>query len=123
MSKLGFASVVEAYSIGSQQIKTERDEITRLKNIITEASKTKNGLYADQDYKRIGSPDRVNATFCNKKDSIEEMDVDHLEYTFLKLMRSHISILQVKLRKSILTSQFSKLRMKLKILNYLKSNY
>lgn len=90
MSKLGFAPVAEAYSIGSQQIKTERDEIARLKNIILEASKkTPELANSNQEYRRIGLPDKVNATFCSNGGGIvEELSTNDIEYTFLKLMRN-----------------------------------
>ena len=42
MSKLNFASISEAYVIGSEQIKNTQSEINKLKQIIDEASKIKN---------------------------------------------------------------------------------
>ena len=106
MSKLNFASVSEAYSIGSEQIKNTQSEIARLKKIIEESSTNvpNNNQKESIEYKRIGNPDNVQAQFCkpmNSNNSINPMnpsnrnnpyfnDVvssDEFDYTFLKIMR------------------------------------
>ena len=106
MSKLNFASVSEAYSIGSEQIKNTQSEIARLKKIIEDSSTNvpNNNQKESIEYKRIGNPDNVQAQFCkpeNSSNSINPMnpssrnnpyfnDVvssDEFDYTFLKIMR------------------------------------
>jgi hypothetical protein len=115
MSKLNFASVSEAYSIGSEQIKNTQTEIAKLKKIIEESATKKpeslpeqknvnsNLLSNNEGYSRIGNPDNVQANFCNNprlpqyvnhqiphftREQIDhEIPMDDFDYTFLKIMR------------------------------------
>jgi len=115
MSKLNFASVSEAYSIGSEQIKNTQSEIARLKKIIDESSINSSSKkeYGPNEYTRIGNPDNVQAQFC--KPTIQDAKIslispvspvspnnsnnpnnailtdvispEEFDYTFLKIMR------------------------------------
>jgi len=107
MSKLNFASVSEAYSIGSEQIKNTQSEIAKLKKIIEDSAIQKNNQNNQNnqnnenssknelnvvpqqpisDYKRIGNPDNTQATFCKPDDNNKVM-FDDFDYTFLRIMR------------------------------------
>jgi hypothetical protein len=115
MSKLNFASVSEAYSIGSEQIKNTQSEIARLKKIIEDSSTNTSGIKKESitqnnEYKRIGNPDNVQAQFCSSNNSNNNtnpynpmnsnnpmnqnnpifndvISSDEFDYTFLKIMR------------------------------------
>ena len=109
MSKLNFASVTEAYSIGSEQIKNTQSEIARLKKIIEDSSKNQSDTLTvipeqkekgvNNEYKRIGNPDTTQATFCkpmnnntgyvlSKPEYLQnEIPLDDFDYTFLRIMR------------------------------------
>ena len=84
MSKLNFSNITEAYTIPSTVIKETANEITRLKKIVEDS--TLNKQSPPPHYERIGSPDKVEATFCKDKGNLPPSD--DFEYTFLKLSRS-----------------------------------
>jgi hypothetical protein len=72
MSRLSYASVNEAFILGSEQIKNTQEEIARLKSLILETSgitppkepeKPKPKPEPESSYQRIGPPDQVSATF------------------------------------------------------------
>ena len=108
MSKLNFACINEAYSIGSEQIKKTQDEIAKLKKIVEDSA---NGNQNQNLYKRIGNPDTVSAEFCstngntngsngssntngntngisNVNGSNGSSPDDDLDFTFFKLMKN-----------------------------------
>ena len=72
MSRLNFASLGDAFILGSQQIKDTQEEIARLKTLVLETSgmapKKKEELpvpptLPPQSYSRIGPSDNVEAVF------------------------------------------------------------
>ena len=94
MSKLNFASINEAYSIGSEQIKKTQDEIAKLRKIVESSSTGSTGSTQNTNediYKRIGLPDRVNALFCGDKppsQNTQNAQDDDFDYSFFKLMKN-----------------------------------
>ena len=82
MSKLSFSNITEAYNIPSTIIKETSEEITRLKKIVEDAALIRKPDPVEQNYQRIGEPDKVNAKFC------EPTKNDDFEYSFLKLSRN-----------------------------------
>jgi hypothetical protein len=98
MSKLNFSNIAEAYTIPSAVIKETANEITRLKKIVEDSALNKNPQQPSDGYQRIGSPDKIEATFCNsnqpQQSPVSGVPLKHqippedFEYTFLKLSRS-----------------------------------
>lgn len=92
MSKLNFSSISDAFLIGSEQIKSQQDEISKLKSLISESALS--NKKSDTPYQRIGKPDTVTATFVPPHNlpnqpnlsngNLSETDFD---YMFLKLIK------------------------------------
>jgi hypothetical protein len=77
MSKLNFASINEAYTLGSDQIKNTQEEIAKLKTLLI-----------DQPIKpetRIGPPDKIETKFDTTP--IKPPADDDFEYHFIKAMK------------------------------------
>ena len=103
MSRLNFACIDEAYSIGSEQIKKTQDEIAKLKKIVEDSANIGNrqvqniqniqNIPNSQNlYKRIGNPDMVSAEFCNgqnnpNQNGNRDNSDNDLDFTFFKLMK------------------------------------
>jgi hypothetical protein len=95
MTKLNFASVDQAFVLGSDQIKDTQQEIANLKKIILQANvkapkeDASSNLKMNKEevtppppsYQRIGPPDDVTATFTTSKDS------NDIDYSLFKLMQ------------------------------------
>ena len=76
MSKLNFASLNDAFILGSQQIKDTQEEISKLKSLVLETSglgPTPVKKENQQNYTRVGAPDITQATF-NVNDKQENID-------------------------------------------------
>ena len=76
MSKLGYASINEAFILGSQQIKDTQEEIAKLKALISETSLTPIPVVqpapVEQVYQRIGPPPVTQAVFSEGIDSFNQ---------------------------------------------------
>ncbi len=92
MSKLNFACIDEAYSIGSEQIKKTQEEIAKLKKIVEDSANVPNGHIIPNHYNRIGVPDKVSAEFCNGQNNTSSPSQgnleDDLDFTFFKMMKN-----------------------------------
>ena len=87
MSKLNFSNIGEAYNIPSVGIKDTSEKIAELTKKITESAfKGPNIQKQDEEYQRIGLPDKVDSKFCKNNQSTDSDD--DLEVTFFKLMKS-----------------------------------
>jgi hypothetical protein len=72
MNKLNFASLNDAFILGSQQIKDTQEEISKLKSLVLETagfggtqSKNNEPKPVEKGYTRVGQPDTTQATFSN----------------------------------------------------------
>jgi hypothetical protein len=72
MNKLNFASLNDAFILGSQQIKDTQEEISKLKSMVLETagfggtqSKNNEPKPVEKGYTRVGQPDTTQATFSN----------------------------------------------------------
>ena len=72
MFRLTYASVDEAFKLGSEQIKDVQEEIKKLKDIVFETSNSKS-KEKKNDTNRIGKPDTVDANF-QKQESVVKND-------------------------------------------------
>lgn len=96
MSRLNYATVNEAFKLGSDQIKNTQEEIAKLKALVMDSSildqKNLNGQNGQNgpmspvpvvknNYERIGPAPEVSATFSNKSN-------ESMEDTLLKIMNS-----------------------------------
>ena len=101
MSKLNFASISEAYVIGSEQIKNTQSEINKLKQIIDEASKIKNNnspttdssstppsTQSTQSTQSIQSIPVTSITSAVGNVRLMENPDDEFEYHFYKLSKN-----------------------------------
>jgi hypothetical protein len=70
MSRLGFASVGEAFMLGSDQIKNTQEEIAKLKALISDSS-IKNVVPKEyKEYQRIGPAPETQAVFTPPKTNL-----------------------------------------------------
>jgi hypothetical protein len=85
MNKLNFASVGEAFKLGSEQIKDTREEIEKLKKLVIQTSnfdnKPKEIKETKENYVRIGEPDKTTAVFVPNSSSTNTFD-----FTLMNLM-------------------------------------
>ena len=93
MSRLSYATVGEAFILGSEQIKNTQDEIAKLKALILESSITPPSsqgspipqeLQKEPVYQRIPQPDTTVATF--PKETVTLPDPDSFETMLIKLI-------------------------------------
>ena len=118
MSKLNFASLNDAFILGSQQIKDTQEEISKLKSLVLETSGF--GTSATQQpkrespppgpppsYSRVGPPDTTQATFSNN--NVNELDtlIDKLIQSprFSDIVSQYISSKYPGLTLSAISSQ------------------
>lgn len=96
MSRLNFASINEAYNIGSQQIKSRQDEIDKLKKIIegssSQSSSTMQNVESISTTKNTTTknipPIQNNSIVPNSSKLVSpevSPDTDNFEYSFYKL--------------------------------------
>jgi hypothetical protein len=93
MSKLSYATIGEAFILGSDQIKNTQDEIAKLKSLVLQTSLTPPKTESKSEiktepkvqYERIGQPDITTATFIKKEPVPEE---DDFEKMLLKLIKN-----------------------------------
>ena len=85
MNRLSYATVGEAFILGSEQIKNTQEEIAKLKSLILETSLAPPSKLVpkEESYQRIGPPDTTDAVFTSKE-SVEE---DQFETMLIKLMK------------------------------------
>jgi hypothetical protein len=89
MSKLNFASVGEAFKLGSEQIKNTQEEIAKLKALVMDSSgiikPPTDKLPQTNGYERIGPPDIVNTNFVAPS---PQRTNEEFEYTLMNLMKN-----------------------------------
>lgn len=88
MSKLNFASLNDAFILGSQQIKDTQEEISKLKSLVLETSgfgtsatqqpKRESPPPGPPGYSRVGPPDTTQATFSNNNGNDLDTLIDKL---------------------------------------------
>ena len=87
MNRLSFATVGEAFILGSEQIKNTQEEIAKLKSLILETSLAPPSKVVpktpEESYQRIGPPDTTDAVFTLK----EHVEEDQFETMLIKLMK------------------------------------
>ena len=98
MSRLNFASINEAYNIGSQQIKSRQDEIDKLKKIIEGSSSSSTLQNVESNGTTLNTtkntttknipPTQNNSIVPNSSKLVSpevSPDTDNFEYSFYKL--------------------------------------
>ena len=92
MSQLKFASLGDAFILGSQQIKDTQDEIARLKALVLETSgmgptkpeQSGKPEPKKSEYTRVGQPDTTKATFVPKTNDINDLIEKVIEHPKFK---------------------------------------
>lgn len=71
MSKLNFSPITEAFTLGSDQIKSTQEEIAKLKKLIGDSELGKKQAQPGS-YERIGPPDPVQANFAPPSNNVSK---------------------------------------------------
>jgi hypothetical protein len=93
MFRLTYASVDEAFKLGSEQIKDVQEEIKKLKDIVFETSTSKSK--ETKEPARIGKPDTVEANFKKQESPAQNDQVSLTELVrspqFEEIVKKYIS--------------------------------
>ena len=96
MFRLTYASVDEAFKLGSDQIKDVQEEIKKLKDIVFETSTSKSKKKdSPPEPNRIGKPDTVDANFQKQETPVKNDQVSLTEMIrspqFEEIVKKYIS--------------------------------